>query len=110
MTGSRRPEQITRTLKRLERRGIEVVIGDVSGIDPTTRTLTVGQRSLTGDHLVVALGADWATDRVPGLGDHGHTYATLPGAQRLAGELARIETGRVVVAVSYTHLTLPTIL
>jgi len=100
MTGSRRPEQITRPLKRLERRGIEVVIGDVSDIDPATRTLTVGDRPLTGDHLVVALGADWATDRVPGMGEHGHTYATLPGAERLAGELARIETGRIVVVTA----------
>ena len=100
MTGSRRPEQITRPLKGLERRGIEVVIGDVSDIDPTSRTLTVGQRTLTGDHLVVSLGADWATDRVPGLADHGHTYATLPGAQRLAGELARIESGRIVVVTA----------
>ena len=29
MTGSRRPDQVTRPLKRLERRGIEVVIGNV---------------------------------------------------------------------------------
>jgi len=100
MTGSRRPEQITRPLKGLERRGIEVVIGDVTDIDPTTRTLTVGQRPLTGDHLVVALGADWATDRVPGLADHGHTYATLPGAQLLAAELASIESGRIVVVTA----------
>jgi len=100
MTGSRRPGQITRPLKGLERRGIEVVIGDVTDIDPTTRTLTVGERALAGDHLVVSLGADWDTDRVPGLGEHGHTYATLPGAQRLAGELARIETGRIVVVTA----------
>ena len=100
MTGSRRPEQITRPLKRLERRGIEVVIGDVTDIDPTTRTLTVGERTLTGDHMVVSLGADWATGRVPGLADHGHTYATLPGAQRLAGELGRIESGRIVVVTA----------
>lgn len=100
MTGSRRPEQITRPLKGLERRGIEVVIGDVTDIDPTSRALTVGERTLAGDHLVVSLGADWATDRVPGLGDHGHTYATLPGAQRLAVELARIESGRIVVVTA----------
>ena len=100
MTGSRRPGQITRPLKGLERRGIEVVIGEVTDIDPTTRTLTIGERTLTGDHLVVALGADWATDRVPGLADHGHTDATLLGAQRLAAELARIESGRIVVVTA----------
>ncbi|MHB8186883.1 MAG: NAD(P)/FAD-dependent oxidoreductase [Dermatophilaceae bacterium] len=100
MTGARRPEQVTRPLTRLQRRGIEVVVGNVTDLDPTTRTLTVGGRRLTGDHLVVSLGADWATDRVPGLAEHGHTYATLPGAQRLARELERIETGRIVVVTA----------
>jgi len=97
MTGARRPEQVTRPLTRLQRRGIDVVIGDVTDLDPTTRTLTVGGRRLTGDHLVVSLGADWVSDRVPGLAEHGHTFATLPGAQRLARELEHIETGRIVV-------------
>ncbi len=98
MTGARRPAQITRPLKRLERRGIEVIIGDVERIDPATRTVTVSGRDLKPvDHLVVALGADWATDRIPGLADHGHTFATLPGAQRLTPELDRIVSGRITV-------------
>lgn len=100
MTGARRPAQITRPLRRLERRGIEVVIGDVSDIDPATRTVTVGDQRLTGDHLVVSLGADWATDRIPGLAEHGQTFATLGGAERLAGELRRVETGRIVVVTA----------
>ena len=97
MTGDRRPEQITRPLQRLQRRGIEVVIGDVTAIDPTTRTVTVGDRKLAGDHLVVSLGADWATDAIPGLGEHGHTFATLTGAERLAEQLQLVESGRIVV-------------
>ncbi len=98
MTGARRPAQVTSPLKRLERRGIEVIIGDVDRIDPATRIVTVSGRDLKPvDHLVVALGADWATDRIPGLADNGHTFATLPGAQRLAPELARITSGRITV-------------
>ena len=98
MTGARRSAQVTAPLRRLERRGIEVIIGDVERIDPATRTVTVSGRDLlTVDHLVVALGADWATDRIPGLADNGHTFATLPGAQRLAPELARITSGRITV-------------
>lgn len=42
MTGARRPDQITRSLRRLESRGIEVVVGDVTDIDPVTRTVTAG--------------------------------------------------------------------
>ena len=100
MTGDRRPEQITRPLRRLQRRGIEVVIGEVEQIDPATRTVTVAGRNLTADYLVVSLGADWATGRVPGLTDYGHTFATLPGAQLLARELTSITSGRVTVVTA----------
>ena len=100
MTGDRRPDQVTRPLRRLQRRGIEVVIGEVEQIDPATRTVIVAGRNLTADYLVVSLGADWATDRIPGLADHGHTFATLPGAQLLARELASIESGRITVVTA----------
>jgi sulfide:quinone oxidoreductase len=100
MTGDRRPDQVTRPLRRLQRRGIEVVIGEVEQIDPVTRTVIVAGRNLTADYLVVSLGADWATDRIPGLSDHGHTFATLPGAQLLARELASIESGRITVVTA----------
>ena len=97
MTGSRRPDQVTRPLKRLERRGIEVVIGNVERIDPATRTITISGQNFYADHLVVSLGADWATERVNGLAEHGHTFATLSGAQRLRAELGRIESGQITV-------------
>lgn len=101
MTGARRAAQITAPLKRLERRGIEVVIGDVQRIDPATRTVSVSGRDLPpADHLVVSLGADWATERIPGLREHGHTFATLPGAQQLGSELGRIDAGRVTVVTA----------
>jgi sulfide:quinone oxidoreductase len=51
----------------------------------------------TVDHLVVALGATWAADRVPGLADNGHTFVTLPGAQRLGLEMAAFDAGRITV-------------
>ncbi len=100
MTGARRPDQITRPLSRLERQGIEVVVGEISHIDPEARALTVQDRTIVADHMVVSLGADWAADRVPGLAEHGHTFATVAGAQRLAGELKRIESGRIVVVTA----------
>ncbi len=101
MNGSRKPAQVTKPLRNLEHRGIEVVIGNVENIDPATRTVTVSGRVLGPvDHLVVSLGADWATDRVPGLAEHGHTFATLAGAQRLAPEVRRITTGRITVVTA----------
>jgi sulfide:quinone oxidoreductase len=97
MTGKRNASQVTRPLQRLQRRGIEVVIGDVEAIDPTSSTATVSGRIIEADYLVVTLGADYATAAIPGLADTGHTFATLPGARQLGIEIDRIDSGRVLV-------------
>jgi sulfide:quinone oxidoreductase len=100
MTGQRTPAQVTRPLRRLERRGIDVRIGTVESIDPQARTVVIDGQVLTGDHLVVSLGAQQVPETIPGLTEHGHTFATLPGARRLGVELDRIESGRVLVATA----------
>jgi sulfide:quinone oxidoreductase len=97
MTGDRRPEQIARPLGRLERKGIEVVRGEVERIDPERREAVVDGRTLKADHLVVALGAQFAPEAVPGLPAAGLTFCTLDGAERLRDALDRTRTGRIVV-------------
>lgn len=100
MSGKRRPSQVTRPLQVHKRRGIEVVIGDIDGIDPVSRTVTVEGKQLTADHLVVSLGADYATDTIPGLQEAGETFATLDGAQRLSPAIKAITRGRVLVVTA----------
>ncbi|MDO8733248.1 MAG: FAD-dependent oxidoreductase [Actinomycetota bacterium] len=100
MNGTRKPSQVTRPLVRLERRGIEVIIGTVENIDPVARTVTVSGNELAGDFLVVSLGADWATDKVPGLLTHGHTFATLPGAQLLRAALDKFSEGQLTIVTA----------
>ena len=97
MTGDRTSRQVTRPLQQLGRRGIEVVIGDVEAIDPATRTVRVDGRELAADHLVVSLGAEQVPQTIPGMAEHGHTFATLPGARRLGIELDAIDSGRILV-------------
>lgn len=46
------------------------------------------------------LEADWATDRVLGLAEFGHTFATLNGAQNLRKELENLKSGRITVVTS----------
>jgi sulfide:quinone oxidoreductase len=97
MTGARRPSQISRPLDRLARKGIAVTAGEVEEINPSARHAVVGGRTLEADHLVVALGADFTPDAVPGLSRWGHTFCTLEGAVRLRDALASIRAGRIVV-------------
>ncbi len=100
MSGNRRPSQVTRPLQVLKRRGIEVVIGDIEAIDPASRTVTVESRQITADHLVVSLGADYATDTIPGLRQVGETFATLDGAQRLAPVIKAVSRGRLLIVTA----------
>ncbi len=100
MSGKRRPSQVTRSLQVLKRRGIEVVTGDVESIDPASRTITVGGKQLAADHLVVSLGADYATDTIPGLQRAGETFATLDGAQRIGPAVKALTRGRVLIVTA----------
>ncbi|HET7039608.1 MAG TPA: FAD/NAD(P)-binding oxidoreductase [Gemmatimonadales bacterium] len=97
MNGTRRPEQITRPLAGLRRKGIEVVQGEVERVEPAARRATVGGRSLEADHVIVALGAEFTPAAIPGLTRWGHTFCTLDGAVRLRDALAAIRWGRIVV-------------
>ncbi len=97
MTGARRPEQVSRPLERLRRKGIEVVRGVVERIDPQAREAVVSGQRLRGSQLVVALGAEFALDAIPGLAEAGHTFCTLDGASRLREALSRFQGGRIVV-------------
>lgn len=100
MTGHRTRAQISRPLRGLERRGIDVRIGTIESVDPAARTVVVDGQVLTGDHLVVSLGAQQVPESIDGLSEHGHTFATLHGAQQLGAQLQRIESGRILVATA----------
>jgi sulfide:quinone oxidoreductase len=97
LVGERRPEDVTRPVAALSRRGIDVVTANVERIDPARRRAVVGGRELEADHLVIALGADLDPSAVPGLGEAGHSFYTLEGAVALRDGLARFDRGRLVV-------------
>ena len=97
MSGQRRPSQITRPLRTLERRGIEVIIGNVTAVDPANRTVSVDGNQIVGDYLVVSLGADYADDTIPGLREVGDSFATLSGAQQLGRSVGSMTSGRILV-------------
>jgi len=95
--GARAAERIQRPLARLERKGIEVVHGEIEQLDPEQRSVQVGGREFRGDAVIVSLGADLAPETIPGLVEAGHNLYTLQGAAALRDALARFDGGRIVV-------------
>lgn len=107
MVGARHPAQITRPLSRVARRGIELVRGVVDKIDPAGRTAIVGGRPLSADALVIALGAEYAPDGIPGLRQSGHCFYTLDGARSARDALAAFKGGRIAVLTATPQYKCP---
>lgn len=97
MTGGRTAEQISRPLARLEKKGVEVVRGEIQRIDAERREVLVNGRILGGDFLIVALGAELAPDTIPGLAQAGHNFYALGGAEALRDALRSFAGGQLVV-------------
>ncbi|MBI5909061.1 MAG: NAD(P)/FAD-dependent oxidoreductase [Betaproteobacteria bacterium] len=97
MVGARKPEDFTRSLDRLIGRGVEFRHGDVTRIDPQRREVAIAGESLAADALVIALGAEYAAEAIPGLAQAGLNLYTMEGATAIRDALARFEGGRIVV-------------
>src|SRR3989304_3546489 len=100
MLGWREPREITRDLGRLQRQGVEGGRGEIREIDPARRLVRTERRQISGDYLIVALGAEARADAVPGLAEGGHNLYDLDGVLGLRQALASFREGRVAVTVA----------
>lgn len=107
MVGQRSADAISRRYEHAARKGIELVRGEVSAIDPAAKTARVGERTLRGDALVIALGAEYAPQAIPGLAAAGLCIYTLEGAAAIRDALAGFEAGRLVVLTAAAQYKCP---
>jgi sulfide:quinone oxidoreductase len=107
MVAERSAEAISRPCARAARPGIELVRGAVTAIDPAAKTVQVGGQTLRGDALVIALGADYAPQAIPGLAEAGLCIYTLEGASAIRDALAGFDNGRLVVLTAAPQYKCP---
>ena len=71
--------------------GIDVVIGEVEGIDAERREVAIaGRAPLPYDRLVFALGSELVRPPIPGLAKHGFDIDTFDAAAKLSTHLATL--------------------
>jgi sulfide:quinone oxidoreductase len=88
-----------RPLAMLERRGIRVIRGEITAVDPEARSATVDGDDVGADALVIALGARHAVDEVPGLREHGLDAWTQEGIEHVSGTVASFRGGPVAIGI-----------
>jgi sulfide:quinone oxidoreductase len=107
MVGKRSLEAISRPSEHAARSGIEFVRGEVAAIDPAAKSARVGDRTLRGDALVIALGAEYAPQAVPGLAEAGLCLYTIEGASAIRDALARFAGGRIAILTAAPQYKCP---
>jgi sulfide:quinone oxidoreductase len=89
----------TRQLAALGQRGIEVLQGEITAIDPSARRATIDGEVLEADLLVVALGASHAMTAIPGLAEHGFSAWSRDLIEHAHAAVDGFGGGRVVVGI-----------
>jgi len=107
MVGERTPQEFSRPLDRLPRYGIEFRQGNITRIDPAQREVEIDGQSLRADALVIALGAEYAPEIIPGLAEAGLCIYTMEGATAIRDALARFPGGRIVILTAAPQYKCP---
>lgn len=99
MLGQTTGRRISRDLRWLEKKGIEFRQAAVTRIDHANKRVLLEDGQVAYDYLVIALGAQYSHDEVPGLG-RTWTYYHLEGAEGLSEQLPVFDGGRLAFVVS----------
>jgi sulfide:quinone oxidoreductase len=95
------PENIRLRLdKVLPARGINFRKARVTAIRPERNMVETSDGFLGYDYLIIALGTDFAVDKVPGLMEYGYSLWTVDEAQRLGARLKSFTGGSVVTGTA----------
>ncbi|MEU6579396.1 FAD/NAD(P)-binding oxidoreductase [Nocardia sp. NPDC046763] len=106
MRGWRTPDQITVRPTAAALPGVDLITGEVAGIDLEARTVNCGPvGNIDYDAVVIALGAGLDSSRLPGLPQALDTgvadqFYTVDGAADLHRRIEALESGRIVVLVA----------
>ena len=99
IVGERETAKVSRSLGSLANRGVRYLQAEVHSIDVGSKTVSTSTGKLDYDYLVLAPGAVYDWDAVPGASD-AYSFYDLQGARRLRRRLSSFRKGRIAIAVS----------
>jgi len=107
MLGLRKREQVQKDLNLLEKKGIEVINDEVESIYINGRLVKSKATEIPYDYLIIALGAEYALDTIPGFKMHAHHIYDLDSAVMFKEAVERFQGGTIAIGVSRTPFKCP---
>lgn len=99
IVGERESQKLSRSLGAIGRRGVRYVEAEVRKIDTKKRSVSTTEGDFEYDYLVLAPGAAYDWDAVPGSSD-AYSFYSIETARRLRRKLASFKKGRIVIGVA----------
>ncbi len=99
IVGERETNKTGRSLGRLANRGINFVEANIDLIDTSNQQVVTSAGTFDYDYLVIALGAAYDWDAVPGARD-AYSFYDFDYARHLRRRLSRLKRGKIVLAAA----------
>ncbi|MFQ5761505.1 MAG: NAD(P)/FAD-dependent oxidoreductase [Candidatus Bathyarchaeia archaeon] len=103
----RNPARVVRSLTRLESNGAKYIQGVVSHVNPANRVVEINGEEHAYDYLIISLGADLASEAIPGLAEVAHHFYQLDATEKLRRVLASFSRGTLAIGVASTPFKCP---
>ncbi len=100
MIGSREPEQVQRNLDLLEKKGIRVQHSEVRSIDLDGQAVKTSGPEIQYDYLIIALGAEYAQEQIPGLAENSYHIYDLDATLKFKKAVEDFSGGTIAVGIS----------
>ncbi|MHB8124758.1 MAG: NAD(P)/FAD-dependent oxidoreductase [Desulfitobacteriaceae bacterium] len=100
MIGEKKPSKITRELKRLERKRIEVLHSEVKKLDLPGHRVTTNQGDLDYDYLIISLGVEYHQETVPGFSEFALNAYDFMDVAKINQRLNNFSSGQIVFFIS----------
>ncbi|MCS6783905.1 MAG: FAD-dependent oxidoreductase [Candidatus Caldarchaeum sp.] len=108
MTGEiESPRECLYPIRGVEKHGVVFVNEEVVGIDAARKQVKTVERVYEADKLVIALGAEYVYDAVPGFREMAYNFYELMGAYAAQNALTEFTGGRIAVLITRTPFKCP---
>ncbi len=106
--GWRQPEKIQREPTNLsKKKNVRMINDRVEKIDLKGRAIKTQTQTIKYDKLVIALGAEFAFDQLPGLAAYSHNAYSIGGALKLREAIDNFNGGTIAIGISRLPIKCP---
>ncbi len=100
MLGTRTADQVQRNLDILKKKKIDVIRGEVSGINLKESSVKVGDSNIFYDFLIIALGSKYAPEKIPGLLENSYHIYDLESTLKFQEVIKNFQGGTIAIGIS----------